>query len=229
MPESSSARKKTRATARTLGILIVDGHPLTRRGIRAVVEDHDLGDCHEATDAATALAAQKKHRPDLITLELTHGPENGFDLLKQIVAHDSNPNVLIVSALDEKVYAERCLHSGARGYINRGCELDKLTAAIRTVGNGEVYLSPAISNRILKRTTQSQQPISEGPIERLTDRELQVFRLIGEGRTTREVADDLHLSPKTIETHRAHIKEKVGAENNNQLIKQAVQWVMESS
>lgn len=207
-------------------ILIVDDHPVVRQGIKHLLEQEpDLRVCAEAESAGEALQALQKHKPDLAIVDISLKGTDGLELTKWIRAQDEKIPILILSMHDENLYAERVLRAGAHGYLMKAEVSDKISAAVRKVLKGEIYLSDKVGQNILHEVTGRNAPVDESPIRQLSDRELEVFRLIGQGHGTREIAALLHLSVKTIETYRAHIKEKLGLANATQLVRYAAQWV----
>jgi len=209
-------------------ILIVDDHPIIRRGIAQLLADApDVEVCGGAESVAEALEQLEARRPDLVVVDISLKESHGLDLIAQIKARYGGVKVLVWSAFDEKIFAERALRAGAMGYINKQEPLDKVVAAIRKILGGEVYLSPAMTNALL-RTARGPESLHEDPVGRLTDRELEVFQMIGKGMTTQQIARKLDLSPKTVEAHREKIKTKLDLKNASQLTQRAVQWMLEN-
>ena len=209
-------------------ILIVDDHPIVRHGLAKLINDEpDLEVCGEADSAGDALTMMESEAPDLLLVDISLGGTNGIELIKRVKASDPEMRVLVSSMHDESLYAERALRAGAMGYLNKGENRETLLGAIRQVLRGKLYLSPRMSERLLHRFVLNDQEPDRPAIESLSDRELEVFQLIGEGLTTRQIASRLHLSPKTIETYREHIKAKLNLENSSELIRAAVQWCLE--
>lgn len=204
-------------------ILVVDDHPIVRHGIRQIIDQEpDLMVCGEAADVAGALELIKTRSPDVAIVDLSLGNEDGLELVKAVKGSNAYVAVLVVSMHDEMLYAERVLHAGALGYINKGEATESVIPAIHRVLDGAIFVSEKVSARMSKREAG---PVRAGsPLEALSDRELQVFRLIGQGLTTRQIAEQLELSGKTIETHRAHIKKKLKVEHNTQLLQHAFLW-----
>ena len=207
-------------------ILLVDDHPIMRQGL-ALLIDHepDLTVCCEAENARQALAAIAAAKPDLVLADISLPDKNGLDLIKDIQALHPGLAVLVLSMHDESLYAERVLRAGGRGYIMKEEGGKKLMAAIRQVLNGQIYVSEKMSAKILELFSGRRSGSGGSPIERLTDREFEVLQLIGQGRGTREVAEHLHLSVKTVEVHRANIKEKLQLKDATGLVRYAVRWV----
>lgn len=206
-------------------IFIVDDHPLFRDGLSQYINaESDLMICGTAGTSAEAFEGIQKTNPDLVLMDLTLGESSGLDLLKSLRAiHETLP-VLVISMHEESLYAERVLKAGARGYVMKQEASDKVMTAIRKILEGKVYLSDAMTERMLEKQVQGVAQ-NESSIGMLSDRELQVFQMIGEGNTTNDIAKKLHLSVKTIETYRANIKLKLGLNHNTELIQHAVQWV----
>lgn len=206
-------------------ILIVDDHPLLRQGISLLIaQEKDMTVCGEADDGQRAMQAIQETNPDVIILDISLKGTNGIELLKNIKAVHPSVLVLILSMHDETVYAQRALHAGAAGYIMKAEASEKVLTAIRKVLSGEVYLSERLGSRMLTRMVGGRSAIMRSPIEELSDRELEIFGLIGQGHGTRPIAEKLGLSVKTVESHRAHIKEKLNLKNATELVHHAIQW-----
>jgi DNA-binding NarL/FixJ family response regulator len=207
-------------------ILIVDDHPLVRAGFAQLIGDcPDLEVCGEAGDMAEALRQVDATLPDLAIIDLSLAGGSGLDLIERIKARDRKILMLVASMHDETLYAERVLAAGARGYINKQEAQDSIIRAIRQVLSGKVYLSQAMTDRLLGGMVDSNG--EKRDIDSLSNRELQVFELIGEGVATGQIAEQLNLSVKTIETHQAHIKKKLGLGSAHELYQRAIRWVME--
>ncbi|MBP7141735.1 MAG: response regulator transcription factor [Opitutaceae bacterium] len=207
-------------------ILLVDDHPFMRAGLAQLIDRQpDLAVCGEAGNPAEALRALPALKPDLVLTDLTMPGRGGLEFIKDMLAAAPSLAVLVVSMHDEIVYAERALRAGARGYVMKEAGGDKLLAAIRQVLDGEVHVSPRITARILDALSGTRPRGSTSPIQKLTDREFEIFQLIGHGKSTREIAAQLHLSSKTIDVHRSHIKEKLGLKDVTSLVRHAVRWV----
>jgi len=208
------------------GVLVVDDHPFMRAGIAQLIERQaDLSVCGEAGNPAEALQALVKTKPDLILTDLTMPGRSGLEFIKDLRAAHTDIAVLVISMHDEVVYAERALRAGARGYIMKEAGGENLLAAIRQVLRGEIYVSPRMSARILEGFSATRPRGSSSPIEKLTDREFEVFQLIGQGKSTRDIAQQLHLSTKTVDVHRSNIKAKLELGDVTALIRHAVRWV----
>jgi DNA-binding NarL/FixJ family response regulator len=211
-------------------ILIVDDHPVVRDGLAAqITTQRDLEVCGEAEDMASALAVFDRTRPDLAIIDISLKSGNGIDLIKRFRERDESVRIVVWSMYPERLYAERALRAGAMGYVNKGSETREILQAIRTVLAGRIYLGEEVSTRLLGRVVGGgSRPIESCPIESLSDRELEVFKLMGEGLTTEKIAETMHVSPKTVETYRARVKEKLGLSNITELIQQAVRWVLDN-
>ncbi len=205
-------------------ILIVDDHPMMREGLRTLISrERDLIVCGEAETASQALDAVAKLKPDLVLADITLPGPNGIELIKDICALQQGMLILVISMHDESLYAERVLRAGARGYIMKQESGPTMMQAIRQVLAKRIYLSDKMSARILEYVVGKRTEAS--PIKRLSDREWEVFQLIGRGRSTVQIAEELHLSPKTVETHRAHVKEKLDLRTMTELVSFASRWV----
>lgn len=218
-PEAAEARAR---------ILIVDDHPVVRRGLRMLIDDEpDLTVCGEAGDADEAIRALDAKKPDLVIVDLSLKGSSGLELIKRIKSRNAESKMLVSSMFDESLYAERVLNAGALGYVSKQEAMEKVIEAIRCVLSGRVYLSAAMSDRMLHRLTRDHVTPDRSPLETLSDRELEVFEMIGRGRTTGEIAMQLHLSVKTVETHREKVKAKLGLKTAAELYQHAVRWVLE--
>ncbi|MGD9209416.1 MAG: response regulator transcription factor [Desulfobacteraceae bacterium] len=206
-------------------ILIVDDHPIFTMGmIELINQETDLVVCGSADDVSEARRAIKDLKPDLIILDITLKTGNGFDLIEEIVRATSNLPILVLSMHDETLWAERCLRAGAKGYLMKQEAPESVVAAIGKILTGQIHVSDKIMTNILGQMTR--QPNSHiPPMNRLTDRELQVLQLIGTGLTTRQIASRMNLSIKTIGTYRERIKEKLGLQSGTELLRFAVLWL----
>ena len=206
-------------------VLVVDDHPLMRQGLALLInQQQDMQVCGEAEEAQAAMHAIAQLRPDIMILDISLSGPDGLELLKNIRATNPDLPVLILSMHDEAIYAERALRARANGYIMKQEATEKVLVAVRRILNGEVYLSESMSNKMLQQYIGGAPSMIPSRIASLSDRELEVFRLIGEGRATREIAEELHLSVKTVETYQAHIKEKLALRSGRELIQHAIQW-----
>lgn len=215
--------KKAQAGKKT--VLVVDDHPLMRQGLSLLInQQQDMEVCAEAEEALAAMQAIVLHKPDIMILDISLNGPDGLDLLKNIRSTYPDLPVLILSMHDEALYAERALRARANGYIMKQEATDKVLVALRRILNGEVYLSDQMSNKMLQQYIGGAPTLIQSRIASLSDRELEVFRLIGDGHGTRKIAEELHLSVKTVETYQAHIKEKLALRSGRELIQHAVQW-----
>ncbi len=207
-------------------ILIVDDHPLLRQGVAGLIDrEPDLYVCGEAPSAAAALQAVRSLRPDLALVDISLGGRSGLELIKDLkIQHETLP-VLVLSMHDESLYAERVLRAGAQGYITKKDGGKALLNAIREVLGGRVYLSEQMSTKLLQNLAGKRPGKTASPLESLTDREFEVFQLIGEGRSSRLIAETLNVSIKTVEAHRANMKAKLKLKAGTDLVHYAVRWV----
>lgn len=220
------ASKRAAASPARRRILVVDDHPMTREGVVAILgHEADLEICGQAGTPAEAIAAITRLKPDLMVSDLAMPGRGGIEFLKQV--HSAHPEllILVLSMHDEMLYAERALRAGAQGYLMKDADPAKLTEAVRLILGGRTYISPRVSARILDAVGGRRPRGSASPIEKLTDREFEVFQLIGCGRSTREIATALNLSPKTVDVHRGRIKEKLGIKDATALLHHAVRWM----
>jgi DNA-binding NarL/FixJ family response regulator len=209
-------------------ILIVDDHPIVREGLAMhLCAQSDLEVCGEAEDVPGALALLESLKPDLAIIDISLKNGNGLELIRRIMERQHALRILVWSMYPENLYAERALRAGAQGYLNKGRATQHVLDAVRAILQGKMYVSGDLADQLIRRVVSGK---SEGrsPMDNLSDRELEAFELIGEGMTTESIADNMHISPKTVETFRARIKEKLGLSNMNELIQRAAQWVMES-
>jgi DNA-binding NarL/FixJ family response regulator len=209
-------------------ILLVDDHALVRRGLCSLLEaEADFTVCGEAAEAPRALSLVLALGPDAVIADISLRGSDGLELIKAIRAQSDALPILVVSVHDETLYAERVLRAGGNGYVMKQDAAEDVVAGLRAVLEGEVYVSEAVRQQIVRRVRGRPPANGEPPVARLTDRELEVFRLIGRGHDTRRIAEELHLSVKTIETYRANIKRKLGIRNAPNLVRQAVMWAEE--
>jgi len=220
-----TAKRKTVATTPRKKIFIVDDHPMMREGLaQLITEENDLAVCGEADDAAQALEQIEKLKPDLALVDITLRSSSGLELIKDLAIRSPQTAVLVISMHDESLYAERVLRAGGRGYVMKQEGGKKLMEAIRHVLSGKTYVSEKISAKILDLFS-GRPTESASPVERLTDREFEVFRLIGQGLSTKQIADKLRVSGKTVEVHRVNIKQKLSIGTAAELIRFAVRWM----
>jgi DNA-binding NarL/FixJ family response regulator len=207
-------------------IVIVDDHPLFRKGLEELIQSDDsFAVCGEAGDAAEAMDVIRKLNPELAIVDLSLPGANGIELIKNIRAEFPKLPVLVLSMHDESLYAVRALRAGADGYVMKHEAMANVIQAIRDVFDGRPYLSPAMAAQVITKFAQRPGESSASEIDQLSDRELEILELIGKGNEVRQIAKSLHLSPKTVETHRAHIKEKLNLANARQVGRFAVQWL----
>src|SRR5271170_3956498 len=211
------ARKKT--------VFLVDDHPIVRQGLTLLInQESDLTVCGEAEEMHSALSAILALRPNILIVDISLNGPDGLELLKNIRINSPRLPVLILSMHDESIYAERALRAGASGYIMKQEATEKVLVALRRILSGEIYVSERIANSMLQHYVRGADPAGHSSISELTDRELEVFRLIGEGHGTRQIAEALHLSVKTVESYQAHIKEKLSLRSARELVQHAVRW-----
>jgi DNA-binding NarL/FixJ family response regulator len=207
-------------------VLLVDDHPIVRHGLKQLIDqEDDLVVCSEAGDAESALSEVEIQKPDVLIVDIHLGGTNGIDLIKNIRTIIGDLPILVISLHEESLFAERALKAGANGYIMKRELTDKIMFALRKVLSGEMYISDSILSKILHKVSTSGAAQPKSDMDVFSDRELDVFRLIGQGYTTRQIADQLHLSVKTIETYRTRIKEKLDLQSTNELLMKAFEWV----
>jgi DNA-binding NarL/FixJ family response regulator len=209
-------------------VLIVDDHPFMRRGLAQTINDQaGMEVCGEAGSVAEALQMMESSRPDLAVVDISLGAESGLELIQALRTRWPATKVLVSSMHDETLFAERALRAGALGFVNKGEPPDVFVAALQRVSSGQIYLSERMTNRMLDHVLADKVETNRSPIETLSNRELEVFEMIGKGMATKQIAARLGLSPKTIETYREHIKQKLNLSNATELTRNAVQWVLE--
>lgn len=211
-------------------VMLVDDHPIVRQGMAQLINrEADLTVCGEAASAHEAIALLKTIAPDVAVVDISLEDRSGLDLLKDMLIRRPKLRVLILSMHHESLYAERALHAGARGYVMKQEAPDKVLVAIRTILSGEIYVSEKVNAKMLRALAdQRSGEASASPIERLSDRELEVFRLIGKGFSSSEIAEQLCISVKTIETHREHIKGKLKLADTGELRRIAIEWAADN-
>ena len=206
-------------------IFLVDDHPMLRDGlIRLIGQKSGCHVCGESASGAEALDAIPRLEPDLVMLDITLPDRNGLELIKDLQVLVPGIRILVFSMHDEMIYAERVMRAGAKGYLMKGAPTEKLIEAINRVLGGGIYLSGRVSEQILRCLT-SNRSLDQLGVDRLTDRELEVFELIGKGKSSAQIAEQLHISPKTVDTHRANLKTKLSVPDAAALIREAVLWV----
>lgn len=207
-------------------IVVVDDHPLMRKGLVMSLEaDSDLEVCGQASSAEDGLGLVEKLNPDLVMVDISLPGMSGLEMIKQIHAIRPSIKTLVVSRHDESLYAERAIRAGAKGYVMKLEAPDVMIRAVRKVMNGGIYVSDEINERLLLSMASGHENLAQSPLEILSDRELEVFELTGRGFGTRDIAEKLHLSVKTVESYRARIKIKLNLGNASELMQHAVQWV----
>jgi len=225
---TSGTAKRAKAVSRKVPkkqVFLVDDHPAMRQGLKELIDqESDLAVCGQAADIPSALEGIKKTKPDVAVVDLTLKDASGLELLKDLKVRHASLPVLVLSMHSEALYAERCIRAGARGYIMKEATTENIIDALRLVLGGDVYLSADVSGKVLKKMAGMREENAE-TVENLSDRELEVFELIGRGLRTVDIAERLHLSVKTIESYREHIKEKLHLENAPKLTRTAVEWV----
>jgi DNA-binding NarL/FixJ family response regulator len=220
----------TSETAPGSRILIVDDHPLFRQGLRELI-DRESGwhVCGEAADAGEALRLVAEQKQDLVIIDISLGTTNGIDLIKDLNASDPELSMLVVTMHDESLYTEKALRAGAMGYVMKHEPGKTFRTAIHRVLGGEMYLSERIAASLVAKLMRGEGEAEETPISRLSARELEVFRLLGEGKGGRQIAEDLDLSVATINSFRARIKEKLGLKTSTELLLRAIHWVKDEA
>ena len=220
-------RKPAQAALTKAKVLIVDDHPVVREGLALhLAAQPDLEVCGEAEDLPGALALLASARPDVAIIDISLKNSSGIELIRRIKDRHDSVRILVWSMYPENLYAERALRAGAHGYLNKGQATHHVLDAIRAILQRKVYVSGMLADRLLQRVI-GHRPEERSAIDRLSDRELEAFQLIGEGLTTESIAERMHVSPKTVETFRSRIKEKLGISNLTELIQRAAQWVVE--
>jgi DNA-binding NarL/FixJ family response regulator len=215
----------SKTIARKNRVFIVDDHPLVREGLTNLINGQDdLIICGEAKNSAQALDGIMKADPDVALIDISLENESGLELVKQLGSQFPQVALIVLSMHDETLFAERVLRAGARGYVMKHETSKSVLASIRRVLGGGVYVSEMIVNRIARRVGSVREPVASSPVERLSDRELEIFRLLGQGRTTSQIAADLNLSLKTVQAYCARAKEKFGVRSLTELLRAALRW-----
>jgi DNA-binding NarL/FixJ family response regulator len=216
MKKASQSRKR---------VLIVDDHPMMREGLAQLIDQEpDLSVCGQADRAAQAMDDIAANLPDLVLLDISLPDRSGLELIKDVHALHSELPILVVSMHDETLYAERVLRAGGRGYVMKQEGGKILMQAMRQVLSGQIYVSEKISAKILEIFSGGRGGAVQSPVEKLSDREFEVFQLVGQGQGTRDIAQHLHLSVKTVEVHRANIKKKLELKTGADLVRYAIRW-----
>ena len=217
------------ATVVSKRLLVVDDHPAFRHGICQYLSQFgEVTICAEASNAQHALEAMRLHRPEVALLDVSMPGTNGIELIKHMLAERPSLIILILSMHDESLYALRALRAGAKGYVMKLQAMENILEALRKVIGGGIYVSPQFTEKLIFKTIQGSEGDLGTPVDKLSDRELEVLQMFGRDKTTREIADALHLSVKTVETHRMHIKEKLGFKDADEMMKFAIEWVTAS-
>jgi DNA-binding NarL/FixJ family response regulator len=206
-------------------VFVLDDHPIIRAGLTMLINrEPDLSVCGDAEEMCAALHLIDSLRPDILVVDISLNGPDGLDVLKNIRIRSPGLPVLILSMHDETLYAERALRAGANGYIMKQEATERVLVALRRILNREIYVSDRIANKMLRHFVGGSAHPQRSPLEELSDRELEVLRLIGEGHGTRQIAEELHLSVKTVETYQSHLKEKLALKNSRELVQYAIQW-----
>lgn len=209
-------------------VMIVDDHPMVRKGLRDLLaEEPGFTPCGEVGDPEEALAMLEAELPDIVLVDLSLENGSGLELVKRVHARFAEVQILVFSMHEESIYAERALRAGASGYVEKHSPTAELIGALRRVGEGKIHVSEEMTERLLQQRLATGDEAGSSAAERLSDRELQVFELLGRGRTTKEIGDDLNISVKTVERHCENIKEKLLLENRTQLLQHAVHWLVQ--
>lgn len=207
-------------------VLLVDDHPILRTGLRRMIDQEaDMQVCGEAEDGPKAFELCGTLTPDIAVIDISLKGSNGIELVKNLKARYPELPTLVLSMHDESLYAERALRAGSRGYIMKEEAIEQVLVAIRRALAGEIFLSEKMKSRMIQQMASGKGKVVSSPIEQLTDRELEVFRLIGEGHSTRQIAGQLHLSVRTVEAYREYIKGKLNLKNATELVQHAFHWV----
>lgn len=209
-------------------VFVVDDHPIVREGLAQMINrEADLAVCGEAEEMHSALQMINASRPDILIVDISLNGPDGLDLLKNIRSKDPSLPVLILSMHDESIYAERALRAGANGYIMKQEATENVLVALRRILNREIYVSSRVASKMLQQFVGGSSSLARhSPVDDLSDRELEVLRLMGDGHATRQIAEELHLSVKTVESYQAHLKEKLSLRNLRELVQYAVQWAI---
>lgn len=216
--EAGAGRRRSR-------VLIVDDHPIVRQGLRRLIEqEDDLTVCGEAETTREAKTAIRELKPDVVIVDISLKQGDGIELVKDARAHYAQLPILVLSMHDETIYAERMLSAGANGYIMKQAASDQFLVALRRVLEGGIYVSELVGNSMIQKFAAGGAYISANPIDRLSNRELQILHMIGRGLSTRQAAEALNLSVKTVESHRQRIKRKLNLSTGSQLVQYAVNW-----
>jgi DNA-binding NarL/FixJ family response regulator len=226
MKATVTLEESTKAAKEKVKVFLVDDHPIVRQGVKLLVDQEpDMVVCGDADNAPAALKAIEAAQPDLAIVDISLRDSSGLELIKDLKIRCPKLLVLVLSMHDESFYAERVLRAGARGYITKDEGTEKVVEGIRKLLKGEIFLSDKIASKMIYKLVDARPGNARPSVECLTDRELEVFELIGSGMGTRDIAQKLHLSVKTIESHREHIKGKLKLDGATELLKHAIQWI----
>ncbi len=222
---SSASQSPLVRTGRARRVLVVDAHPLVRQGLQQIIErEHDLTICAEADSAQTARTAIKEAHPDGIVTDISLNQGDGIELVRHVRAHYPQLPMLVLSNHDEAIYAERMLSVGSNGYIMKQEKSEQILLALRRVLDGGTYVSGAVGSNMIEKIAANGGHASENPIDRLSNRELQILHMVGRGMSTRQTAESLNLSIKTVESHRQRLKRKLHLGTGTQLVQYAINW-----
>ncbi|MGE5195683.1 MAG: response regulator transcription factor [Deltaproteobacteria bacterium] len=230
MPTHASAKtSRPGAARRTIRVLIVDDHPIVREGLVSLLSRQpDFEICGEAADMRSALHLVDQTRPHVVTIDISLKDGTGLDLIRRIAERDRSIRMVVCSLYDETLYAERALHAGAMGYVNKQEATRTIVKAVRQVLEGKTYLSDRMSDILAQRLIGKRDKVQQPIVDLLSDRELEVFEMIGSGLTSAEIAGKLHIGVKTVETHRRRIKAKLRVKTAAQLARDAAHWVLQN-
>ena len=227
MAKSSSSKNPTAPEARKTKILVVDDHPIVRERLAELIaQEPDLIVCGEAEDSNQAIKAARELQPDLAIVDITLKDTYGIELIKHLKEILPNLPVLVLSMHDESLYGERALRAGAKGYLTKQEATKKVIPAIRRILAGDIYVSEQLAATILQKVAGGSSPGGGSPTDVLTDREMEVFQLLGQGLGVRQIAESLFVSVKTVEAHREHIKQKMKFKSSTELLRYAIQFTM---
>lgn len=227
MSNGSHPATVSKPAAASKRLLVVDDHPVFRHGIcQYLGQFNDVTVCCEVPNAQLALEAMRLHKPEVALLDVSMPGTNGIELIKHMLAEQPSLIILIISMHDESLYALRALRAGARGYVMKQQAMESIMEALRKVIAGGIYVSPQFAEKLVFKAIQGSEGDLGSPVDKLSDRELEVLQLFGHDKTTREIAETLHLSVKTVETHRMHIKEKLGFKDADEMLRFATEWVV---
>jgi DNA-binding NarL/FixJ family response regulator len=218
-------KKQDKTNENKTQVLIVDDHPVVRDGLTTIINhERDINVCGEADDANQALKAVTELKPDVVIVDISLKSSDGIELTKSIKARHPKLSIIVLSIHDESIYAERALLAGAKAYLMKDAVSENIVKAIRTVLGGEIYVSNTISKKFLHKIAGDKAGTTKASIENLSDREFEVFRLIGKGHKASQIAKNLHLSVKTVETYRGRLKEKLNLDSATELLQYAIKW-----